>query len=84
MLLFIGKFYTDSGSRLPFGKLFVKLAENFPTDKIDLLKHLIHCKLNNLYKRTNIAITLTILNLDTHKEQGNSPCRTSTSAPAGS
>lgn len=42
-LFFTGKFYTDSRSRLLFGKLFAELAKNFPTEKIDQLKHLIQC-----------------------------------------
>lgn len=42
-IVFKGKFYTDSGSRLPFAKLFNGLAEKFPTEKIPQLKHLIEC-----------------------------------------
>lgn len=40
---FQGKFYTNSGSRLPFAKLFNGLAEKFPREKIPQLKHLIEC-----------------------------------------
>lgn len=43
-MLFIGKFYFDGGSRIPFSKLLVALAEKLPTEKIDRLKLLIQSK----------------------------------------
>lgn len=42
-IFFKGKFYIDSGSRLPFANLFDGLAENFPKEKILQLKYLIRC-----------------------------------------
>lgn len=43
-MLFIGKFYSDGGSRIPFSKLLTTLAEKLPTEKIDRLKLLIQSK----------------------------------------
>lgn len=37
----LGKFHTDGGSRVPFSKLLKKLAEEFPSEKINQLKNLI-------------------------------------------
>lgn len=42
-IVFIGQFYTDGGSCLPFAKLFNRLAKKCPTEKIPRLKNLIKC-----------------------------------------
>lgn len=41
---FIGKFYADGGSDIPFSLWLSELADKFPKEKIDQLKFLIECK----------------------------------------
>lgn len=50
-LFYIGRFYANAGSDIPFGKLFVELAQKFPPEKIQVLKYLIECKFFFLLKR---------------------------------
>lgn len=62
----LGKFHSNGGFRVPFSKLLKQLADGFPSEKVNQLKHLIQVscnikEVNELYKAKNAADCFMVL-----------------------